>query len=836
MEYAAEEFLGRESPGPLEAVQDFLSSLLEVITSALARSADRRNCSVAKMAQGRKASQDGSRVNHSAEIIPFRKAFFLVSEASGPLVYPRRSPFHVAVRAAVEAYEASGHMLDAALAYAEHGYPISPVTVKDKVPVAPRDKDENGEPIDGTGSFYKASIDRWQIRKWWRRKEHLIAIEGGPVSGVWVADIDTSEDHASAGVDGWEKLRAEHPPFETREHRSATGGPHVIFKWDDAHPIGNSSGALPDGIQVKSKGGYFVLPPSRRKGRAYEVFVDVDPIDAPEWLLELLVNSNEPHTPNEQLVADDIAKLAYAVSIIPNNYKGRQEWKEEFAMPLWAATNGSDEGFAIFEEFNQRWSKRKRTIGDTAHKVWYDELSKRPPSKAGAGKIFWMADQAHPGWRDNYTEQVWEDIRAAFEARRKSRANGDAAPDADDAAEEEAGEKPKLMQSSKEFVAGFVPPDYLIDGLLQRRYVYSLTGPTGDGKTAVGMRVAAHVAEGLRLAGKQVEKGRVLFFAGENPDDVRSRWIMLCEAMYLDHDAVDVVFMPFRVDLSEEKIRKQIDSEAAENGPFSLLIVDTSASFYSGDDENDNVKLGKHARMLRTFVDLPGGPTVLVTCHPTKTPNMDNLLPGGGGAFLAEVDGNLVAIKDKAKMLVEISTHGKFRGPEFAPFPFKLVPATSNRLVDSKGRSIWSIYAEPISQAQQEEMESWGMRNQDDLLRALLTNAGGSMSELAELLNWKTISGDPHKVRVHRVMMDLLKNKLVEKRRDGHYVLTKTGRTEAEAVGPDVEVEAPVSKATKPTRAETRKQEEERRAASAKYEKEAKAAWLKTPAGRASRK
>jgi hypothetical protein len=296
------------------------------------------------------------------------------------------------------------------------------------------------------------------------------------------------------------------------------------------------------------------------------------------------------------------------------------------------------------------------------------------------------------------------------------------------------------------------------------------------------MRLAAHVAEGLMLAGKEVETGRVLFFAGENPDDVRSRWIMLCEAMNLDHDDVDVVFMPFRVDLSEEKIRRQIDSEAAENGPFSLLIVDTSASFYSGDDENDNVKLGKHARMLRTFVDLPGGPTVLVTCHPTKTPNMDNLLPRGGGAFLAEVDGNLVAIKDKAKMLVEISTHGKFRGPEFAPFPFKLVPATSDRLVDGKGRLIWSVYAEPISQAQQEEMESWGTQNQDDLLRALLVHSGCSMSELAERLNWKTINGDLHKVRVQRVMQELAKNKLVEKRRDNHYVLTKAGTAEAEKV------------------------------------------------------
>ena len=104
--------------------------------------------------------------------------------------------------------------------------------------------------------------------------------------------------------------------------------------------------------------------------------------------------------------------------------------------------------------------------------------------------------------------------------------------------------------------------------------------------------------------------------------------------------------MPWTLDLSEETIRARIDVEAAKSGPFSLLIVDTSATYYFGDDENDNVALGNHARMLRTFVNLPGGPTVLVTCHPTKTPNMDNLLPRGGGAFLAEVDGNLVCIKD----------------------------------------------------------------------------------------------------------------------------------------------------------------------------------------------
>ena len=36
------------------------------------------------------------------------------------------------------------------------------------------------------------------------------------------------------------------------------------------------------------------------------------------------------------------------------------------------------------------------------------------------------------------------------------------------------------IKSSKQFVAGFVPPDYTVDGLLQEGFLYSLTGQTGE--------------------------------------------------------------------------------------------------------------------------------------------------------------------------------------------------------------------------------------------------------------------------------------------------------------------------------------------------------------------
>ena len=64
----------------------------------------------------------------------------------------------MAVRAAIAAYEQSGKMLDAALAYAAHGFPIFPLDPVKKTPIPARDRDPTGKPIGGTGRRLQGDV------------------------------------------------------------------------------------------------------------------------------------------------------------------------------------------------------------------------------------------------------------------------------------------------------------------------------------------------------------------------------------------------------------------------------------------------------------------------------------------------------------------------------------------------------------------------------------------------------------------------------------------------------------------------------------------------------
>jgi AAA domain len=341
--------------------------------------------------------------------------------------------------------------------------------------------------------------------------------------------------------------------------------------------------------------------------------------------------------------------------------------------------------------------------------------------------------------------------------------------------------EPKVpaLLSAKEFIAGYLAPDYLIDGLIQRARVYSLTGPTGHGKTAVALALAIAKAAGRDLAGRRVEPGCVVYLAAENPDDIRGRVILMAERLALDLDTLPLYFVPRAFNLAGGLDDLTSYVKAIDGASF--VIVDTGAAFLAAagtSDENDNLQALRFALDLRSLTQLPGQPTALALMHPTKYATKDNLLPRGGGAFLNEMDGNLTVWADGDRETTELFWNGKLRGPSFDPITFALETGTCAKLVDAAGRPTPTVWAYPASEMRAEQAAERQRSDEDDILLAMATAPAASFSILAKDLKWMTSDGQPAKYRVQRAVARLAGDKLATKKRD-RWTLTNTGKAEA---------------------------------------------------------
>ena len=211
-------------------------------------------------------------------------------------------------------------------------------------------------------------------------------------------------------------------------------------------------------------------------------------------------------------------------------------------------------------------------------------------------------------------------------------------------------------------------------------------------------------------------------------------------------------------------------------GGVDLVIVDTSAAYFLGDEELSNTQMGDHARLLRRLTELPGNPSVLVLCHPIKhAQDATQLLPRGGGAFLAEMDGNLTAWKHD-ELLVDLN-YTKMRGPGFEPMTLKLESIITTRLTDIKGRVIPTVRAVVVSSGEEDQQADRLLEDENRVLVQLMYRSDQSLADIARTIGWLNDKEEPLKARVSRAVARLEKERpmLVRKVR-GHWELTDRGK------------------------------------------------------------
>jgi len=198
-------------------------------------------------------------------------------------------------------------LLDAALAYAEAGWPIFPLRPGDKRPAFPNHTEATCDRsdrrcVDGhTGWEPRATLDTTRITQAWRHRPYGIGIACGPAR-LLVVDLDPSKNGAPCGPDTLAALEDEHDQElpATWAVGTPSGGRHLYYRQTSTSLLGNTAGRLGPGIDTRGKGGYVVAPPTTTQGPdggEYWLIDDHEPVELPDWFAQLLTTPARPPRP-----------------------------------------------------------------------------------------------------------------------------------------------------------------------------------------------------------------------------------------------------------------------------------------------------------------------------------------------------------------------------------------------------------------------------------------------------------------------------------------------------------------------------------------------------------
>ena len=185
--------------------------------------------------------------------------------------------------------------LAAALSYAERGWDVFPANLSLNKATGKFNKKSYKSAEYSGGANWGKTRDPKQIKKDFKRwPKANVGIATGADSGIFVVETDTPKGH---NVDGEASLRAreeKHGPLpKTLMAESPSGSRHRYFKYPPGIEIKNSTSSIARGIDVRGEGGMVIAPPSVRGDGAYRWLNDNPIADAPQWLIDLAVDSKQ---------------------------------------------------------------------------------------------------------------------------------------------------------------------------------------------------------------------------------------------------------------------------------------------------------------------------------------------------------------------------------------------------------------------------------------------------------------------------------------------------------------------------------------------------------------
>lgn len=253
----------------------------------------------------------------------------------------------------------------------------------------------------------------------------------------------------------------------------------------------------------------------------------------------------------------------------------------------------------------------------------------------------------------------------------------------------------QVIHGAGEFMSRARAPEFILEKVIQKGQIYTLTAKWGHGKTALGLAMAMHIAAGIDFAGFRVKRSRVLYLAGENPFDVQMRSIALCREMDITPSMLDgwLYFSDKAFPINDKEIKDAFVREAKKVSDVDLVFVDTGPAHTEIEEENSNGKMHKVAVSMREMAGDLNNSALITFMHPTQGATRDTLRSRGGGAYAGQVDGELLAWQDPITKQVEFWHSTKFRGSGFDSVFFDLKRVDLDGFDDNFGNKAVSVIA-----------------------------------------------------------------------------------------------------------------------------------------------
>jgi hypothetical protein len=437
-----------------------------------------------------------------------------------------------------------------------------------------------------------ATSDSARIATWWTAQPDAnVAIVGG--QGLLILDVDVRK----GGDASLAAIEAKHGALPaTLTARTPSGGRHLYFGGPD---VANSSGKLGAGLDIKSRAGYVVAPPSvtievpgKQHAGVYEwVNMSVGPTQAPQWLLDLAgaAKTREAATAPAFKLRDatpeqwsDIASALDYLTTVPA-VAGNQLW--------------SDIGYSLL------------CLGDEGERLWCEWSARAPGYNIGAPEQWWA------GHSDDCARS---DFRALFTIAQRygwvnprSRAAQPVVPPPPSVP---AGTLSRFTPVDAWTYADGPDPRWRIDGLLPEQGLAMIFGASGSGKSFFTLDLAMAIARGVAYGHDQraVLAGRVVYIVSEGAGGFRKRLRAYRTRHQLAPGSPCARLITVAPNFMDAGDATELQAAILAAGGADVVVIDTLHASVSGADENSARDMGVVLGHCRALHVATGGLVILI--------------------------------------------------------------------------------------------------------------------------------------------------------------------------------------------------------------------------------